>query len=289
MIVPFFGTIIVFLNKKQKMIRKLTSLFLVAVFAIACSKNALTGKSQFTLLPESELQSMATQQYQQFLSTNKVVAASNNRDAEMVKRVGQRITKAVENYYTQQGIADKLAGYKWEYNLVDDKAVNAWCMPGGKIVVYTGLLPITQNEAALAAVMGHEVSHALLQHGNQRMSQGIAQQLGGVALSVAVANKPSETQNLFMTAYGVGSNIGIMLPFSRSHELQADDWGLKFAAMAGYNPQEAINLWKRMEQASKGQKPPEFLSTHPSEGRRIQQLEKLMPEALKYYKPMANK
>ena len=270
------------------MIRKLTSLFLVAAFAIACSKNALTGKSQFTLLPESELQSMATQQYQQFLSTNKVVASSNNRDAEMVKRVGQRITKAVENYYTQQGIADKLAGYKWEYNLVDDKAVNAWCMPGGKIVVYTGLLPITQNEAALAAVMGHEVSHALLQHGNQRMSQGIAQQLGGVALSVAVANKPSETQNLFMTAYGVGSNIGIMLPFSRSHELQADDWGLKFSAMAGYNPQEAINLWKRMEQASKGQKPPEFLSTHPSEGRRIQQLEKLMPEALKYYKPVSN-
>ena len=288
MIVPFFGTIIVFLNKKQKMNRRLTSLFLIAAFAIACSKNALTGKSQFTLLPESELQSMATQQYQQFLSTNKVVAASNNRDAEMVKRVGQRITKAVENYYTQQGIADKLAGYKWEYNLVDDKAVNAWCMPGGKIVVYTGLLPITQNEAALAAVMGHEVSHALLQHGNQRMSQGIAQQLGGVALSVAVANKPSETQNLFMTAYGVGSNIGIMLPFSRSHELQADDWGLKFAAMAGYNPQEAINLWKRMEQASNGQKPPEFLSTHPSEGRRIQQLEKLMPAALKYYKPVSN-
>lgn len=288
MIVPFFGTIIVFLNKKQKMIRRLTSLFLVAAFAIACSKNALTGKSQFTLLPESELQSMATQQYQQFLSTNKVVASSNNRDAEMVKRVGQRITKAVEKYYTQQGIADKLAGYKWEYNLVDDKAVNAWCMPGGKIVVYTGLLPVTQNEAALAAVMGHEVSHALLQHGNQRMSQGIAQQLGGVALSVAVANKPSETQNLFMTAYGVGSNIGIMLPFSRSHELQADDWGLKFAAMAGYNPQEAINLWKRMEAASNGQKPPEFLSTHPSEGRRIQQLEKLMPEALKYYKPVSN-
>jgi predicted Zn-dependent protease len=159
-------------------------------------------------------------------------------------------------------------------------------MPGGKIVVYTGLLPVSQNEAALAAVMGHEVAHALLQHGNQRMSQGLAQQLGGVALSVAVANKPQETQDLFMGAYGLGSTVGILLPFSRKHELQADEWGLRFAAMAGYNPQEAINLWRRMEQASTGQKPPEFLSTHPSEGRRIEQLEKLMPQALKYYKPV---
>ncbi len=161
------------------MIRTLTSIFLIAALAVACSKNALTGKNQFTLLPESELQSMATQQYQQFLSDNKVVPASNNRDAEMVTRVGRRITKAVEDYYAENGISDKLSGYKWEYNLVDDKAVNAWCMPGGKIVVYTGLLPITQNEAALAVVMGHEVSHALLQHGNQRMSQGLVQQLEG--------------------------------------------------------------------------------------------------------------
>jgi predicted Zn-dependent protease len=269
------------------MIRIITSVFIACALCIACSKNALTGKSQFTLLPESELQAMATSEYQQFLSTNKVVVSSNNRDAEMVRRVGQRITKAVESYYAQEGITEKLAGFKWEYNLVEDKAVNAWCMPGGKIVVYTGLLPITQNEAALAAVMGHEVSHALLQHGNQRMSQGLAQQLGGVALSVAVANKPAETQNLFMNAYGVGSQVGVLLPFSRKHELQADEWGLRFSAMAGYNPQEAINLWKRMEQASSGQKPPEFLSTHPSEGRRIQELERLMPEALKYYKPVS--
>lgn len=288
MIVPDLVQSLFFRTRKTiKMIKRLTSVFLIAAFAIACSKNVLTGKSQFTLLPESEVQSMATTEYQQFLSTNKVISSSNNRDAEMVKRVGQRITKAVENYYAQQGISDKLAGYKWEYNLVDDKAINAWCMPGGKIVVYTGLLPVSQNEAALAAVMGHEVSHALLQHGNQRMSQGIAQQLGGVALSVAVANKPSETQNLFMTAYGVGSNLGVLLPFSRKQELEADDWGLKFAAMAGYNPQEAINLWKRMESASNGQSPPEFLSTHPSEGKRIAQLEKLMPEAMKYYKPVS--
>jgi predicted Zn-dependent protease len=268
------------------MIRKAFPLVLLGAIVISCSTNPLTKKSQFTLLPESELQSMSTQQYQQFLSQNRVVSASANRDAEMVKRVGQRITKAVEGYYAANNMSDQLQGYKWEYNLVEDKAINAWCMPGGKIVVYTGLLPVTQNEAALAAVMGHEVSHALLQHGNQRMSQGLVQQLGGVALSVALASKPQETQNLFLQAYGLGSTVGVLLPFSRKHELQADEWGLKFTAMAGYNPEEAINLWRRMEQASSGQKPPEFLSTHPSEGRRIEQLRKLMPEALKYYKPM---
>ncbi|MDP4262055.1 MAG: M48 family metallopeptidase [Bacteroidota bacterium] len=271
------------------MIKTATAIFLIAAIGIACSKNALTGKSQFTLLPESEVQSMATQQYQQFLSTSKVVSTTTNKDADMVRRVGQRIIKAVESYYSEKGMTDKLAGYKWEYNLVDNKEVNAWCMPGGKIVVYTGLLPVTQNEAALAVVLGHEVSHALLQHGNQRMSQGLVQQLGGVALSVALANKPQETQNLFLSAYGAGSTVGIILPFSRKNELEADHWGLNFAAMAGYNPQEAITLWKRMEQqAASGQKPPEFLSTHPSEGKRIDELEKLMPEALKYYKPMNN-
>lgn len=269
------------------MTRLLTSLFVVLSFVIACTTNPLTKKSQLTLLPESELQAMGSQQYQQFLSTNRVVSASNNRDAEMVKRVGQRIARAVESYYAQNGISDKLNGFKWEYNLVDDKAVNAWCMPGGKIVVYTGLLPITQNEAALAVVIGHEVSHALLLHGNTRMSQGLLQQLGGVALSVALANKPVETQNMFMTAYGAGTTVGILLPFSRNQELEADRYGLIWTAMAGYNPQEAIPLWERMERAAQGQRPPEFLSTHPTEGRRINQLQKYMPEAMKYYRPVA--
>jgi predicted Zn-dependent protease len=161
-------------------------------------------------------------------------------------------------------------------------------MPGGKIVVYTGLLPVTKNEAALAVVMGHEVAHALLQHGNQRMSQQVGAQVVQLGLQVAVANKPQETQNAFLTAYGVGAQVGVLLPFSRKHELEADKFGLMFSAMAGYNPREAIPLWKRMEEAGSGQKPPEFLSTHPSEGRRIEQLEKYMDEALKYYKPVQN-
>ena len=168
---------------------------------------------------------------------------------------------------------------------MNNKDANAWGMPGGKVVVYSGLLPVTQNEAALANVLGHEISHAIFQHGNERMSQGLAQQLGGVALSVATSSQPAATQNLFMQAYGVGSNVLGILPFSRKHELEADRYGMIWSAMAGYNPREAINLWKRMAAQSNGNNPPEFLSTHPAEQTRINQLEKYLPEALKYYKP----
>lgn len=266
--------------------RRIISLSVLSVFMLACTKNPITGRSQAKLVPEAEINTMAETQYRQFLSSNKVVGTSGNRDAEMVQRVGQRITRSVEAFFKQRGRPEDLAGYKWEYNLVDSKEVNAWCMPGGKIVVYTGLLPITQNEAALAAVMGHEVAHAVFNHGNERMSQGMIQQGLGAGLSIALANKPAATQNLFNTAFGVGSQLGVLLPFSRKHELEADQYGLIFAAMAGYNPQEAVNLWERMEKASNGQKPPEFMSTHPSEGRRIEQLQQHMPEALKYYKPM---
>jgi len=262
---------------------------LISITLYSCVRNAVTGRKQLKLVSESEVQAMALQEYKTFLSQNKVVSASVSKDAEMVRRVGQRITTAITQYYTSQGKGDILSGYDWEYNLVDSKEVNAWCMPGGKIVVYTGLLPITQNEAALAVVLGHEISHAIAQHGSERMSQGLVQQLGGVALSVAVANHSPETQNLFMTAYGVGSQYGVMLPFSRKDEYEADQLGLKYTAMAGYNPREAIALWQRMEAAAGSNRPPEFMSTHPSEGNRIARLEQQMPEALKFYKPVANK
>jgi predicted Zn-dependent protease len=268
------------------MIKKLLFSIIASLLFTACTRNAITGRSQLKLLPESEVQSMAVQQYQSFLTQNKVVSMSTNRDAEMVRRVGQRISSAVERYCADKGISSLLDGYKWEYNLVESKEVNAWCMPGGKIVIYTGLLPITQNEAALAIVMGHEVTHAVLQHGNERMSQGLVQQLGGVALSVALADKPAATQQLFQTAYGVGSQVGVLLPFSRKDELEADEYGLYWAAMAGYNPQEAITLWERMA-SSGGQKPPEFLSTHPDDGTRIEKLKEHMPKALQYYKPLS--
>lgn len=268
------------------MIRKITSLFLVAATLLACSKNPITGRSQAHLVSESELQTMATQQYQQFLSENKVVSASADKDAEMVRRVGQRVANGISKYLRDNGQGNMIDGYKWEFNLVQNNEANAWCMPGGKVVVYSGLLPITQNEAALAMVMGHEIAHAVLLHGNERMSQGLLQQLGGVALAVAVSSKPAETQNLFLNAYGVGSQVGVLLPFSRKQELEADRYGMIWGAMAGYNPREAIALWQRMEKASNGQAPPEFLSTHPSSGNRISQLEKYLPEALKYYQPV---
>jgi predicted Zn-dependent protease len=267
--------------------KKILLFILIPLTIYSCATNQVTGRKQLKLVPESEIQAMALQQYRQFLSQNRVVSASESRDAEMVRRVGQRITNAITQYYTQQGKPEVLEGYQWEYNLVDSKEVNAWCMPGGKIVVYTGLLPITQNEAALAVVMGHEITHALAQHGSERMSQGLVQQLGGVALSVALSNRSPETQNLFMQAYGIGSQVGVMLPFSRKDEYEADQFGLNFTAMAGYNPQEAINLWRRMEAASAGNRPPEFLSTHPSEGNRIARLQRQMPEAMKFYKPMS--
>jgi predicted Zn-dependent protease len=282
-----FGITIGIIHKKErKMVRNILTFFIVAATLIACSTNPVTGRRQFTLVPEQELQAMAQQEYRSFLSQNKTVSPSADKDAEMVRRVGQRLANALERYYKQQGLSETLNGYQWEFNLVNNKDANAWAMPGGKVVVYTGLLPITQNEAALANVLGHEISHAIFKHGNERMSQGLAQQLGGVALSVAVSQRPQATQNLFMQAYGIGSQVGVLLPFSRKHELEADRYGMRWAAMAGYNPREAIALWQRMEKMSNGNKPPEFLSTHPAEGNRIQNLQKHLNEALQYYKPV---
>ncbi len=269
--------------------RILTAIISAAILFVACTRNAITGKSQFTaLVSESQMQDMAKTQYKQFLTESKVVTSVSNKDAEMVRRVGSRIATAITKYYTEQGLGKELDGYQWEYNLVDSKEVNAWCMPGGKIVVYTGLLPITQNEAALAVVLGHEIAHAVAKHGQARMNEGLLQQLGGAALSVAVASKPAETQNLFLNAYGVGTQVGIALPHSRAQESEADLYGLRFAALAGYNVREAIPLWQRMKAASSGgSKPPEFLSTHPGEDKRIADLNAIMDETIRdYYRPI---
>lgn len=229
-------------------------------------------------LPEAELQAMSLSQYTAFIKSHKVIPASSN-DGAMVKRVGDRITAAVTRYYTNKGISTNLIGYQWAYHLVEDQAVNAWCLPGGKIVVYTGILPVTQNEDALAVVMGHEVSHALLQHGNQRMSSSMIQELGGLTLSMALANKPTQTQDLFLNAFGVGTELGIMLPFSRKQELEADRFGLIWAAMAGYDPETAISFWSRMSNLNNGSVQPVFLSTHPSDATRIEAIRKFLPEA----------
>ncbi len=263
-------------------------LFILSI-PFACSENPITGRRQFSLLPESQLQQLSRQQYSQFLSSNRVLPASSNRDAEMVKRVGSRIASAITTYYSEKGLSKSLEGFQWEFQLVQSPDINAWCMPGGKVVVYTGLLPVASNEAGLAVVMGHEIAHAIALHGNERMSQGLLQQMGGIALQVALLDKPAETRNLFMAAYGVGTTVGAMLPFSRKQELEADRFGLLFSAMAGYNPSEAVPFWQRMARATGGaNKPPEFLSTHPADDTRISKMKHYTEEANSYYRKVVN-
>lgn len=261
--------------------RKILILVAVAGLFSGCVVNQVTGRKQLSLVKESEMQLMATSQYKEFLNENKVLPSSN-KDAAMVNRVGLRISKAITKYYNDQGKQSAISGYNWEFNTIDSPEANAWCMPGGKVVVYTGILPITQNETALAIVLGHEIAHAIAKHGSERMSQGMVQQFGGMALDVALSKKPQETRNLFMQAYGLGSTVGAVLPWSRQQEIEADHFGLIFAAMAGYNPEEAVAFWQRMSNTG-GAKQPEFLSTHPSDNTRISKLKELMPEALKYY------
>ncbi|MBX9851146.1 MAG: M48 family metallopeptidase [Cytophagaceae bacterium] len=245
-----------------------------------CSSVPDTGRKQLDLVPHSQVLSMSNTSYKDFLSQNKL--SSNTEQTAMVKRVGQRLATAVEQYLKSQN-SKELKDYSWEFNLVESPEVNAFCMPGGKVVVYTGILPVTGDETGLAVVLGHEIAHAVANHGNERLSQGLIQQLGGVALQVALNDKPQQTKNLFLSAYGAGTTVGIMLPYSRAQESEADHLGLSFMAMAGYNPQAAVGFWQRMAAQSSGQKPPELLSTHPSDEKRIADIQKSMDEAMKYY------
>lgn len=242
---------------------------------LSCATNPFTGKKTIALVPNSQLFPTAFQQYDQFLDEHNVVKGTS--DAEMITRVGQRIAVAAERWLDANGHQGYLKDYKWEYNLVNDKTVNAWCMPGGKIVFYTGILPIADGETGVAAIMGHEVAHALANHGQQRMSAGLIQQ--GLAVAGNVAIKDEKSRNAFNQYYGIGTTVGVMLPFSRSHENEADKIGLTLMAIAGYNPDEAAELWKRMKANSGGKAPPEFLSTHPSNDKRIANLTKLAPGA----------
>ncbi|TNJ42179.1 M48 family metallopeptidase [Tamlana fucoidanivorans] len=249
----------------------------IAAFVFSCSTNPFTGKKTMALVPNSQLFPTSFTQYNQFLTENKVITGTS--DAKMIKRVGERIASASEKWLSANGYHGYLKDYKWEYNLVDDETVNAWCMPGGKIVFYTGILPIAKSEAGVAAIMGHEVAHALANHGQQRMSAGMLQQLGAVAGNIALQDESA--RNAFNQYYGVGSQVGVMLPFSRNHETEADKIGLYLMAIAGYNPNEAAELWKRMKaNAGSGQAPPEILSTHPSNDSRIANLTALAPTAI---------
>jgi len=264
--------------QKLRLIILCGSLLLIS----SCSQVEITGRKQFNLVPDSIMNSMSFQSYGEFLSQNKL--STNTQQTQMVKRVGTRIQKAIEQYCEKNCMQDRLKGYEWEFNLIEDPNINAWAMPGGKTVVNTGLLPVARTEEGLAVVMGHEIAHAFARHGSERMTQGLIVEMGGMALSKALSNSPEQTQNLFMRSYGIGTQVGILLPYSRKHESEADHLGLIFMAMAGYNPNEAVGFWERMIAAKKGKAPPELLSTHPADSTRIKNIKKLIPKAMKYYK-----
>ena len=253
----------------------------LSFFLTNCSTVPLTGRRQLSLIPESDMISLSMTEYGKFISSNKI--SSDRAKTDMVRRVGVRIQNAVEAYMQGKGLVSNLDGYKWEFNLVEDKTVNAWCMSGGKVVVYTGLMALIQNDAELATVLGHEIAHAVARHGSERMSDQMLVQLGGTALTTALVQKPEQTKQLAMTAFGIGSQVGVMLPFSRKHEYEADYMGLLFMAMAGYDPNNSINFWEKMAKQG-GQKQPEFLSTHPVDENRIARLKEKMPEALTFYR-----
>ena len=256
--------------------RKLIILLFALIIFAGCATNPLTGKSTMAFVDNSQLFPSSFAQYDEFLSENTVI--SGTADADMVSRVGKKLADAAQKWLSAEGNANYLNDYAWEYKLVLDDSVNAWCMPGGKIVVYTGILPVTQTEEGLAVVLGHEISHALLNHGQQRMSADVLQQLGATGLTLITGSRSAETQALAMTAYGAGSQLFGTLPFSRSHESEADHYGLILMAIAGYNPDAAVPFWERMA-AMGGGGTPEFLSTHPSDTTRINQLRGWTPEA----------
>lgn len=249
----------------------------------ACATVPITQRRQFNVVPDALMLSMSMQYYTEFLNAHP--RSTDQEKVAMVQGVGRRIQRAVEDYFTQRGMAQELRQFRWEFNLVESQEVNAWCMPGGKVVVYTGILPYTKTEAGLAVVMGHEIAHAVARHGSERLSQALVAQLGGMALAQALKEKPEQTRRLWLAAFGAGAQVGILLPYSRLHEKEADRLGLIFMAMAGYHPNEAVAFWTRMAAAKTSPSPPEFLSTHPSDEARIEAIKKAIPEAMRYYRP----
>ena len=250
--------------------------------AAACTTVPITERRAIHLVSDHEMTTLSLQEYSKVIQQSKL--SPNATEVQMVKNVGGRIAKATEDLLRENGMTEDLQNYKWEFNLIDDpKTVNAWCMPGGKVAVYTGILPVTRDETGLAVVMGHEIAHAVAKHGNERMSQGLLAQLGGVALSVALSTQPAAATDLFLSAYGMGTQVGILLPYSRVQESEADKIGLALMARAGYDPRQAVPFWKRMNESG-GSRPPEFLSTHPAPETRIREIEAFLPEAMKYYR-----
>jgi predicted Zn-dependent protease len=273
------------LTRNRTNLRRVFGIVLLAALLWGCAEVPITGRQSLHLVPESELLTLSLQQYNDVLQKSKL--STDNQKVAMVRRVGNRVAKAAESFLAESGHQDLIKDFQWQFNLIeDDKTANAWVMPGGKAAVYTGILPFTQDETGLAVVLGHEVGHALANHGNERMSQELLKNMGGMALSVALTSQPQMTQELAMAAFGAGASIGVLLPYSRLQESEADHIGLILMARAGYDPREAIPFWQRMNKAP-GSRPPELLSTHPAPETRITNIQALIPEAMAYYRGSA--
>lgn len=259
-----------------------TGVMIILLIVLGCATVPLTERKTLRLVSDSELATLSFQQYSEVLKKSKL--SNDPGKVHLVKRVGERIARASEAFMKDSGMEADIKNYKWEFNLIeDDQVANAWCMPGGKVAAYTGILPITHDESGLAVVMGHEIAHAIANHGNERMSEALLVQLGGASLSLALSKEPALTNQVFMAAYGLGANVGILLPYSRVHESEADRIGLVLMAKAGYDPRVAVPFWQRMNEKG-GARPPEFLSTHPAPETRIKQIQALIPEAMKHYR-----
>jgi len=271
------------LTRSQRNLRRIFGIVMLVAVAWGCAQVPITGRRSLHLVPESELLTLSLQQYNEVLQKSKL--STDNQKVAMVRRVGNRVAKAAESFLAETGHKDLIKDFQWQFNLIeDDETANAWVMPGGKAAVYTGILPFTKDETGLAVVLGHEVGHALANHGNERMSQELLASMGGMALSVALSSQPQMTQELAMAAFGAGASVGVLLPYSRLQESEADHIGLILMARAGYDPREALPFWQRMN-ASPGSRPPELLSTHPAPETRIANIQALIPEAMAYYRP----
>lgn len=255
-------------------------IFSAGLLAYSCATVPLTGRKSLAVVSNDEIQPLVNEEYKKAVSAEKNLTGTAN--GQSVVRVGQKMAKAVEAYLVSEGYQDLVDDFAWEFNLLESDQINAWCMPGGKVAFYTGILPITKDETGIAVVMGHEIAHAVASHARERMSNGMAINLGLSAFSTSMGQNPTVTQQILLQSVGMGSELG-MLSFSRKHELEADEMGLIFMAMAGYDPRQAPIFWERMSSAG-GAAPPEFLSTHPGPDRRIERLNANMPKALEYYK-----
>lgn len=257
--------------------KKLICLTIAFLFLISCSTVPITGRQRINVVSDAQILPTSFEQYAGFLKDHKL-----STDAKMtneIQTVGMKISRAVDRFMRANDMVKEANNYRWEFNLIEDETVNAWCMPGGKVVFYTGILPICDNTDGIAAVMGHEVAHAFAKHGQERMTSSYGQQLGGIAVALGTSKEDPRKQKIWNTIYGVGSSVG-MLAYSRTHETEADKLGMVFMIMAGYQPEEAIQVWVRMSERSGKKTPPEFLSTHPSNQSRINNLKAYLPTAI---------